>query len=106
MPIVTFIRFDGETQQARGDLGQSVMRVALNAGVPGIIADCGGAATCATCHIYIDAGWVEKLPPPSRDEAEMILCAVDPDERSRLSCQILLTEQLDGLVVHVPENQI
>ena len=106
MPIVTFIRSDGATQQGRGELGQSVMRVALNANVPGIIADCGGAATCATCHVYIDADWLQKLPPPSRDEAEMILCAVDPDERSRLSCQILLTEQLDGLVVHVPENQM
>ncbi len=59
------------------------MCVALNANVPGIIADCGGAATCATCHVYIDADWLEKLLPPSRDEAEMILCAVDPDERSR-----------------------
>jgi 2Fe-2S ferredoxin len=106
MPIVTFIRFDGETQQERGDLGQSVMQVAVNAGIPGVIADCGGLATCATCHVHIDAAWLEKLPPPSRDEAEMILCTVDPDERSRLSCQVRLTEELDGIVVHLPETQL
>jgi 2Fe-2S ferredoxin len=106
MPLVTFIRFDGEKQQQRGEVGQSVMRVAVNAAIPGIIADCGGAATCATCHVHVDADWLQKLPPPSRDEAEMILCAIDPDERSRLSCQILLTEQLDGLVVYLPEKQL
>jgi 2Fe-2S ferredoxin len=74
--------------------------------VEGIVAECGGACSCATCHVYVDATWVNKLLPPDAQEDGMLDCVLDRKDASRLSCQIELTEQLTGLLVHVPESQI
>lgn len=85
--------------------GYSVMEGALRAGVPGIEAECGGVCSCATCRVDIAAEWMGRVPAMSEDEAAMVECAIDPCERSRLSCQIRVTPELEGLVVEVPETQ-
>ena len=73
--------------------------------VPGIIADCGGNCACATCHVYIDEQWREHIPPASKEEREMIDCALHVEDNSRLSCQVHMTPELDGLVVRIPVSQ-
>lgn len=86
--------------------GQSLMRAALAAGLDGIAADCGGAMTCATCHVYVDEPWRSRVPPARRGELEMLEFTAEPaDEGSRLSCQIMLTPELDGLTVRLPARQ-
>jgi 2Fe-2S ferredoxin len=87
------------------DAGRSVMQAATDHLVPGILADCGGNCACATCHVYVDESWRAKLPPPSKEEREMIECALHVQENSRLSCQIPVTAELDGLVIRLPESQ-
>ena len=82
------------------------MEGAIRNNVPGIDADCGGACACATCHVYVDDDWVDKLPPPELEENDMLDTAHDLQENSRLSCQIKVTEELDGLIVTTPERQI
>jgi 2Fe-2S ferredoxin len=82
------------------------MQGAKDNGIPGILAECGGQCSCATCHCYADAQWAAKLPARQAKEAELIDFVCDPRENSRLSCQILLTESLDGLVLHVPDQQL
>ena len=87
-------------------VGTSLMRAATDAGVDGIVGDCGGCLTCATCHVVVDPGWADALPPPSDDELAMLeMTAVERSPTSRLSCQIVLTPQLDGLVVRTPISQ-
>ena len=87
-------------------IGTSVMRAAVAAGIDGIKADCGGVMTCATCHVYVDAGWLARLPPPSTDEDAMLEMTAAPRlATSRLSCQLQLTPALDGLVATLPETQ-
>ena len=81
------------------------MLAAVNNNVPGIVAECGGACSCATCHVHVDPDWYDRLPPPQDMEKDMLEFAIDPDETSRLSCQISITEELDGLVVRTPESQ-
>ncbi len=105
MPRVTFIGADGTVTEASGEVGQSVMSVAVNAGVEVILAECGGACACGTCHCYVDAQWVERLKPAAPDEAAMIECVIAPQPESRLTCQLRLTEDLDGLVLHLPAAQ-
>jgi ferredoxin, 2Fe-2S len=102
---VKFVEPDGTEHVATGDEGSTVMSAAVNAGVPGIWADCGGVCTCATCHCYTSEQWVGSLKPPSDMEAGMLTAALDPNERSRLTCQIRLTPELDGIVFHVPAEQ-
>ena len=86
--------------------GQSLMRAATREGVDEIAADCGGCLTCATCHVYVDAAWFERLPPAGADEAAMLeMTAAERRTNSRLSCQIELTPALDGLSVDLPERQ-
>lgn len=86
--------------------GQSLMKAAVDANIRGIEADCGGVLTCATCHVMIDSPWAEKLPRPVADETDMLDFAASPVEAgSRLSCQIALTAELDGLVVRLPASQ-
>jgi len=106
MPKITLIEFNGTVHTIDAATGQSVMRVAMSSGVPGIIADCGGSCSCATCHVYVDPAWVERIPPPSATEKEMIECALHTRANSRLSCQIEVNEAVDGLVVRIPESQI
>jgi len=105
MPRVTFIAADGTSTEAEGDIGQSVMSVAVNAGVEVILAECGGACACGTCHCYVDAEWLQRLVPPSGSETAMIECVIDPRPESRLTCQLKLTDALDGLVLHLPAAQ-
>ena len=85
--------------------GLSLMEAALENNVPGIIAECGGACSCATCHVYIDDKWQNRVGAPNIMEDDMLDFAYDRRENSRLSCQIVLDESLDGLVVYIPERQ-
>ena len=105
MPQIIFISHDGREQEVDAAAGTSVMQAAVDNYVDGILADCAGACSCATCHCYIDAPWSEKLPSPDPMELQMIDCAVDPQPSSRLSCQLELTDALDGLIVRLPARQ-
>ena len=106
MPDITFVHFDGTEQGLEVPEGVSVMAAATGAGVPGIVAECGGSAMCATCHVYVDPAWADKLPPPLANELEMLECtASERLPTSRLSCQIKLTAAMQGLVVRIPERQ-
>lgn len=105
MPKITFIEFGGAVHHVDAEVGQSVMQAATNNLVPGIIADCGGNCACATCHVYIDEPWRSRATPPSKEEQEMIECALHVTEASRLSCQVHVTPGLDGLIVRLPESQ-
>ncbi len=106
MPKVDFVDHDGTVRTVTAPTGVSVMEAAIDNGVAGIVAECGGACSCATCHVYVDPAWSARLRPADDQEAGMLECALDRRENSRLSCQIALTEELDGLVVHIPEAQI
>lgn len=106
MPDIVFIHFDGTEQGLEAPEGASVMQAASGAGVRGIVAECGGSAMCATCHVYVDPAWADKLPAPLANELEMLECtAAARLPNSRLSCQIKLTAALQGLVLHIPERQ-
>jgi ferredoxin, 2Fe-2S len=106
MPQVVFIEPDGRRVTVQAKDGQSAMRAAVDQGVAGIEAECGGQCLCATCHCYVAADWQEKLPPPSADEEVMLENVVAPRlPGSRLSCQILLGPSLDGLTLTVPPRQ-
>ena len=106
MPDITFIHPDGSEQGFEAPEGVSVMQAATGAGVRGIVAECGGSAMCATCHVYVDPGWADRLPAPLSNELEMLECtAAERQPTSRLSCQIRITAALQGLVVRVPERQ-
>lgn|SRR5487761_2725109 len=105
MPRVTFIAADGQVTHAEGEAGQSVMSVAVNAGIEVILAECGGACACGTCHCYVDKDWVDRLAPASDSEAAMIECVIAPRPESRLTCQLKLSDDLDGLVLHLPTAQ-
>lgn len=105
MARVTY-SFDGAEETVDGELGESVMTTAVQNGIDGIVAECGGALSCATCHVYVDPAWFDKTGPAGEDEAEMLAGAMcEPRATSRLSCQIELTQELDGLVVGVPDEQ-
>jgi len=105
MTKITFVQTDGERIETEAQLGSTVMETAIMNGVPGVIAECGGACTCATCHVYVDDAWTEAVGGPSAMEEDMLDFAFDVKATSRLSCQIKVKEHLDGLVVHVPSRQ-
>jgi 2Fe-2S ferredoxin len=105
MPKITYIDDSGKERTVEVPLGWSVMEGAVKNLVPGIDADCGGACACATCHVYVDPAWREKLPPKQDMEETMLDFAQDPKPNSRLSCQIKVTPELDGLVVRTPKSQ-
>jgi ferredoxin, 2Fe-2S len=105
MAKITFIQPDGARQEVLAEPGMTVMEAARKELVPGIEAECGGACSCATCHVYVDDAWREKVGPPSQMEEDMLDFAFDVRASSRLSCQIKVKEELDGLVVNVPEKQ-
>lgn len=103
---VTYVQPDGERIEVETSRGESVMTTAIANGVPGIIADCRGGLTCATCHVFVDEEWIDATGEREPDEEDMLeLTAVPATDRSRLSCQIVLTDELDGICVHVPEAQ-
>ncbi len=105
MAKITFIQHNGTSQTVDANPGMSVMEAAVKNAVGGIDADCGGACACATCHVYVEPDWVEKAGKRSDMEADMLDFAYEVRENSRLSCQIKVTEGLDGLTVKVPEKQ-
>ena len=105
MPMITFVEADGRTRQAEIAAGYSLMQGALDNGVDAILAECGGCVTCATCHVYIDGQWLEKIESADDSEKAVIEYVVEPRINSRLSCQIEVTDAMDGLVVHLPESQ-
>jgi ferredoxin, 2Fe-2S len=105
MPKVTFIGFSGETRTVDVPSGTSLMRAATDNNVPGIDGDCGGNCACATCHIYVDASWSERVGARTATEVDMLNLVTELRDNSRLACQITLTEVLNGLVVSLPESQ-
>lgn len=105
MPQVIFIDHQGNQFEADVPVGTSVMEAAVDNMIDGILGECGGVMSCATCHCYVDKAWVAKLPAASEHEEDMLDMAIDPQDNSRLSCQIAMTDELDGLVVHLPERQ-
>jgi len=106
MVRVTFLLEDGESVSVEGEAGTTLMDAAVDNLVPGVLAECGGACVCATCHCIATDEWADKLPEKSEQESGMLEFAVGVEDNSRLSCQIKLTEQLDGLQVRVPADQI
>ncbi|EKE84901.1 2Fe-2S iron-sulfur cluster-binding protein [Idiomarina xiamenensis] len=105
MPQVIFIDAQDNQFEADIEVGHTVMEGAVDHMIDGILGECGGVLACATCHCYVDPAWQDKLPPVSEAEADMIEAAVEPKANSRLSCQIEMTEALDGLVVRLPRSQ-
>ena len=105
MPKITFIDPHNTARTVNAEVGSTVMENAIKNGIPGIEAECGGACACATCHVYVDEAWFEKTGGPSPMEEDMLDFGFDVRPNSRLSCQIKVTEELDGLVVRVPERQ-
>ena len=106
MPQVKFIQHDGTEHFVEGEPGRSLMEIAVSNMVPGILADCGGACTCATCHGYLDPDWAERVPAPSEDESMMLEGALEVTEHSRLCCQLKMQEGWDGIVVRLPASQM
>jgi len=105
MPKITFIDSAGTAREVDAHVGDSVMETAINQDVPGIDADCGGACACATCHVYIADEWTDTVGKAEDLEADMLSIAEDVRDTSRLSCQIAITDDLDGLIVSTPETQ-
>ena len=105
MPKITYIEHNGKSHTVEVKNGLSVMEGAVKNNIPGIDADCGGACACATCHVYVDPAWREKVGGPSPMEEDMLDFGYDVRENSRLSCQIKVSDALDGLVVRTPEKQ-
>ena len=105
MAKLTFIQKDGTRQDVEGQNGMTVMEAAVKNMVPGIDADCGGACACATCHVYVEPDWMERVGSRNEMEEDMLDFAFDVRDNSRLSCQIKITDALDGLTVKVPEKQ-
>jgi 2Fe-2S ferredoxin len=103
---VTYISYAGDTRQVAVPIGDSVMEGAIKNGIDGIVAECGGACQCATCHVYVDEAFLGRLNPIQEDEDEMLNTTFSPRRsNSRLSCQIPVTKELDGLIVRTPEAQ-
>jgi ferredoxin, 2Fe-2S len=105
MPKITFLAFDGTPHTVEVPTGTTLMRAAIDNRVTGIDGDCGGNCACATCHVYVDPAWSGRVGPRTATEQDMLNCVSDLRETSRLACQIPLDEELDGLVVTLPESQ-
>ena len=105
MAKIHFVDHKGETRTVDVENGATVMEAAIRNSIPGIEAECGGACACATCHVYVDPAWMSKMPPKADMEETMLDFAQDLEPNSRLSCQIKVADELDGLVVATPERQ-
>ena len=105
MTKITYKDFHGNSKTINVENGLSVMEGAIQNDIPGIDADCGGAMACATCHVYVKEEWFNKIPKAEDAEVDMIDMAYEPKKNSRLSCQIIVTDELDGLEVTTPEKQ-
>jgi ferredoxin, 2Fe-2S len=106
MAKITYIEFGGESHVVDVPPGLTVMEGAIDNNIPGIEAECGGACSCATCHVYVDPAWTKATGTAENLEQDMLECAMDLEDSSRLSCQIEVTDELDGLIVRLPELQI
>ena len=106
MPKITYIEHGGKTHTIEVANGLSVMEGAVQNNIPGIDADCGGSMACATCHVYVKEEWFNSLPKKEDGEEDMLDMAFEPKKNSRLSCQLMVSEKLDGLVVNLPEKQV
>jgi ferredoxin, 2Fe-2S len=105
MPRVIFVEQSGARYEVIAENGDNAMRVANNHDVPGIHADCGGVMTCATCHVHVADDWLDRVGTAPEEEREMLEMAVDPGSNSRLSCQIIIEERLDGVILNIPKSQ-
>ena len=105
MPKITFNTHDDKVHTVDVQNGLSVMEGAVQNDIPGIDADCGGGMACATCHVYVKEEWWDKLPNKEDGEEDMLDMAYEPNKFSRLSCQIIVSDELDGLVVNIPSKQ-
>jgi ferredoxin, 2Fe-2S len=106
MAKIRFIQHDGTEHVVDGEPGTSVMQTARDNMVPGIIGDCGGNCSCATCHGYVDPAWLKKLEPRSENELVMLDGVMNVEDNSRLTCQIKVTKELDGIVIRLPISQV
>lgn len=105
MPLIKFIEHDGTAHDIQANNGDSIMITAINNLVPGIDADCGGECSCATCHVIVDSAWTEKVGTQSENENAMLDLNPDREVNSRLSCQIEVSDDLDGIIINLPEFQ-
>lgn len=105
MPKITYVEHDGTSRTVEAENGATVMEVALKNEVGGIVAECGGSCTCATCLVHVDEAWTDKVGTRSEEEEDQLDFAFDVRPNSRLSCQITVTDALDGLIVHTPSYQ-
>jgi 2Fe-2S ferredoxin len=105
MPLINYIDANGNQFEADVAVGGTVMQGAVDNMIDGILAECGGACACATCHCYVDDKWQQVAGSANGDEIDLLQAAFEPKENSRLSCQIEVTEQMDGFVVHLPSSQ-
>ena len=106
MSKITYIENNGKEHKIEVSNGLTVMEGAVQNNIPGIDADCGGSMACATCHVYVKEEWFNKLPKKEDGEEDMLDMAFEPKKNSRLSCQLMVSDQLDGLVVNLPEKQV
>ena len=105
MPKITYKTQDDKTHIIDVQNGLTVMEGAIQNGIPGIDADCGGGMSCATCHVYVNEEWLDKLPAKEDGEEDMLDMAFEPKKNSRLSCQLIVSDTLDGLIVNIPSKQ-
>jgi ferredoxin, 2Fe-2S len=106
LPTIVYVQPDGSRREVEASPGTSVMRTAVLNDVPGIVAECGGSLMCATCHVYVEPGDLQRVPPRSEEEDEMLeVTEAERRDTSRLSCQLTVEDALDGFTVHVPEAQ-
>ena len=106
MPKITYLTHDDQTFTVDVQNGLTVMEGAVQNDIPGIDADCGGGMACATCHVYVKEEWLDKLPIKEDGEEDMLDMAFEPKKNSRLSCQLIVTDNLDGLIVNIPSKQV
>jgi len=106
MARLIFIEPDGTQRSIEAVNGHTVMETAVKNGIKGILGDCGGTCSCSTCHCYVAAEWIDRLPAKDDDEADLLEFAWEPRETSRLACQITVADELDGLVLRIPEQQL
>ena len=105
MTKITYIDSNGNSKTIEIEKGLSVMEGAIQNNIPGIDADCGGSMACATCHVYVEDKWLDKLPKAEDGEVDMIDMAFEPKKNSRLSCQLVVSDELEGLIVNIPSKQ-
>ena len=105
MPKIIYIDKSGNSKTVEVEVGLSVMEGAIQNNIPGTDADCGGSMACATCHVYVEEKWLDKIPKAEEAEVDMIDMAYEPKKNSRLICQLIVSDELDGLIVTTPEKQ-